>query len=914
MNVKPVSLVIDETRKIPPAKHTRPFDVPFHLRKGWETEIRNALEGDILRPVTEPTDWSAKAFAVPKSDPTKVRLVADFRQLNRALKRPHWPTESSGQLLRHIDPKAKFFCTIDATSGYHQVPVCKESQKFLTIITQQGRFQYTVTPQGVCSSSDLFNLLTDGQVRYDGTDTLKNMDDWLLFGKTLDELQLKLENLMQFCKEKNLKLNPEKLLVSEEVEFGGSVISSETVEKENIIFIGPKDKRIKAFSELKKPTTKKEVQIFCGMLASLQSWFPSIPLNIPNLRKATAGASKFTWTQILDEEYLAVKKIITSQIRLSPYDPEKKLRLVIDGASSVGVGFVLFQFLSDAEPAKGAVIINANSSMLSENQVGYSPIDAEMISLDFAARACHYWLWCCPEIELYSDCSGMLDMIVKPIADIENRRHQKILSRLMNYNFKGTHIPGVDNRIADALSRLCRKVVDTHHYTQNMPRILSMSKKAVIYEKQLEVLDPLVVELAQIGSGDPEYVEMLNDVENGTGSKDIHETSELKRIEGSLSQLGIVTLPDGNRLIVKNGCEVLIPRPERQRILHTIHLDHMCDAVMIKQTKGKIFWPNMRKDIKNTYDQCKPCTEHRVSRPQKTNEVSYKDVFANFFPNEQIEIDFAQKGTRDFLLVADSLTGFVQAFETKNKSTTEAVAKVREWSALFGRPYRIKCDWGPGFRNTFKNEMRNIGIEVIYSSSYNPSSNGLVERSVRTLKQLLKKCGPINQLQLREMIFCSNSREQEGGQGSPLSRFLGHGVRTGLPNSLDRNLNWNHMMSIRAEQHQRRVDKPGKTNKDQYSVGETCWVQDVRSKKWDKEGVITQVRTAYDGRIVSYDLTVNGAHAIRHRRYLRKKVEADDNEARPDDTELQTGPERTPAFLTPRRSSRHRQAAGLITA
>ena len=92
----------------------------------------------------------------------------------------------------------------------------------------------------------------------------------------------------------------------------------------------------------------------------------------------------------------------------------------------------------------------------------------------------------------------MLDMIVKPIADIENRRHQKILSRLMNYNFKGTHIPGVDNRIADALSRLCRKVVDTHHYTQNMPRILSMSKKAVIYEKQLEVLDPLLVELARL--------------------------------------------------------------------------------------------------------------------------------------------------------------------------------------------------------------------------------------------------------------------------------------------------------------------------------------------------------------------------------------------------------------------------------
>jgi hypothetical protein len=73
----------------------------------------------------------------------------------------------------------------------------------------------------------------------------------------------------------------------------------------------------------------------------------------------------------LEEEYEAVKEIVTSQIRLSPYDPDKKLRLVIDGASSVGVGFVLFQFLSDEEPKKGAVIINANSSLLSESQIGF---------------------------------------------------------------------------------------------------------------------------------------------------------------------------------------------------------------------------------------------------------------------------------------------------------------------------------------------------------------------------------------------------------------------------------------------------------------------------------------------------------------------------------------------------------------
>ena len=44
----------------------------------------------------------------------------------------------------------------------------------------------------------------------------------------------------------------------------------------------------------------------------------------------------------MEAEYTAVKEIMVSHIRLSPYDPRKELRLIIDGASSIGVGFVLF--------------------------------------------------------------------------------------------------------------------------------------------------------------------------------------------------------------------------------------------------------------------------------------------------------------------------------------------------------------------------------------------------------------------------------------------------------------------------------------------------------------------------------------------------------------------------------------------
>ena len=64
----------------------------------------------VLVETEEATDYCSHAIPVPKpnSDPLKCRWVTDFRNLNMALKRPVWGGESSYQLLRHIDPKAKY--------------------------------------------------------------------------------------------------------------------------------------------------------------------------------------------------------------------------------------------------------------------------------------------------------------------------------------------------------------------------------------------------------------------------------------------------------------------------------------------------------------------------------------------------------------------------------------------------------------------------------------------------------------------------------------------------------------------------------------------------------------------------------------------------------------------------------------
>ena len=58
--------------------------------------------------------------------------------------------------------------------------------------------------------------------------------------------------------------------------------------------------------------------------------------------------------------------------------------------------------------------------------------------------------------------------------------------------------------------------------------------------KQLMQTDPLVANLAQIGSLCPEYVSMLELVTNRTPPREIPPDSELKMIEGSLHEFRVV--------------------------------------------------------------------------------------------------------------------------------------------------------------------------------------------------------------------------------------------------------------------------------------------------------------------------------------------------------------------------------------
>ena len=138
---------------------------------------------------------------------------------------------------------------------------------------------------------------------------------------------------------------------------------------------------------------------------------------------------------------------------------------------------------------------------------------------------------------------------------------QSILTRAQSFNFVPHHVPGVSNQIADCLSRLCGVISRTAHTHDDNIRLLPMSKKASVYEKELEIRE----RLAEIKGKDFDYINLLKNVENRTEFKHLLEDSNLRLIRDSLPHLGIVELDTGERLVVRDVTEILVPNLQEKR-------------------------------------------------------------------------------------------------------------------------------------------------------------------------------------------------------------------------------------------------------------------------------------------------------------------------------------------------------------
>ena len=93
-------------------------------------------------------------------------------------------------------------------------------------------------------------------------------------------------------------------------------------------------------------------------------------------------------------------------------------------------------------------------------------------------------------------------------------------------------------------------------------------------------------------------------------------------------------------------------------------------------------------------------------------------------PGQTLQVDYAEKGNCNYLMIVDYVSGFMQAYKTSRKSTEDAIRCLRDWASKWGITYEIKSDNGASYRKDWETELNKLGIKVLHSSAYNSQSMG----------------------------------------------------------------------------------------------------------------------------------------------------------------------------------------------
>ena len=141
---------------------------------------------------------------VPQRTVTGHRICIDYRPLNLATRKDHFPLPFIDQMLERLAGHA-YYCFLDGYSGYNQIAIAQEDQEKTTFTCPFGTFPYRRMPFGLCNAPGTFQRCMVS-IFSDYVEKIIEvfMDDFSVFGKSFDECLGNLRLILERCVETNL--------------------------------------------------------------------------------------------------------------------------------------------------------------------------------------------------------------------------------------------------------------------------------------------------------------------------------------------------------------------------------------------------------------------------------------------------------------------------------------------------------------------------------------------------------------------------------------------------------------------------------------------------------------------------------------------------------------------------------------
>jgi transposase InsO family protein len=743
MKGQPVEIELEENVK--PFHINTPRRVPFPLLEKVKAELERMEATGIIEKVTEPTEWCSPLVVTLKKN-RDIRLCVDLRQLNRAVKRERYILPTVEDITAKL-AGMEVFTTLDATGGYHQMPLSHESTRLTTFMTPYGRYCFRRMPFGISSASEIFQRKmqeilghTDGVAHF--------QDDIIIAGKTVQEHDRRLDEVLQKLKEAGVKLNKDKCMIRRDtVEYLGH-----RVDKRGIT---PDPNKVKAVNDMPPPTCLNELRRILGMIKYLGRFVPDMATVLQPISDNLKSDSVWTWGPRQETAFQTAKDLITKAPVLAYYDVTKPTVVSAD-SSSYGLGAVLMQMHGNQlRPIAFA------SRTLTEAEKRYAQIEKECLASVWACERFDRYLCGLPSFRLMTDHKPLVPLINGPDLNKVPLRCQRLLMRLMRYRPVAEHIKGKDMWVSDTLSRHplempsseMKSVHEIEQYVEDVKSQWPMSDRKLAEMQKATAEDPVLTAAMQYTiDGWPTYGKEVPD-----------ELKEYFDVRAHLSVAqGLLIYDD----------RIVIPQSKRKDVLQCIHEGHMGIDKCRDRANTGVWWRGITAEIKKIVKSCEHCQIYKCTQQKEPLQPTPLPDG----PWQRVATDLLEENGRKYIVVVDYYSRYIELLQLYSTTSSAIIQKLKSVFARWGIPLVLVSDNGPQFSaKEFKDFAEDYGFEHETTSPHHHQANGAAERAVQTAKRILKQEDPLIAL----MTYRATPVKATGHSPSHLA--MGRQIRTKLP-------------------------------------------------------------------------------------------------------------------------------------
>ena len=569
-----------------PARFCKARVVPYALRRKVEAELERLEKEEIIAPV-QFSDWATPIVPVLKDDGT-VRICGDYRlTVNSALKTEVYPLPRIEDLFASLSG-GKVFSKLDLSHAYQQLKLDKESQKYCTINTSKGLYQFKRLPFGIASAPAIFQRTMENLLQ-GVPQVCVYIDDILVTGSSMEEHLHHLDEVLSRLERAGMRLKDGKcVFLMPEVEYLGHRISSQGLQ--------PLESKVRAISEAPSPKNVAQLQSFLGLVNYYGKFLANSSTVLAPLYKLLKKAEPWKWGKDQEAAFQEIKNALKSSKLLVHFDASKPLVLSCD-ASSYGVGAVLSHRMSDGTERP----IAFSSRTLTPAERKYSQLDKEALAIVFGVKRFHQYLYG-RQFVIISDHKPLMHIFntSKAIPNMASARIQRWAITLSAYTYTINYKSGKEHANADAMSRL--------PLTDPLPEVPDPPEMVLLME-HLASTPVSAQQIKRLTDRDPVLSEVKKFVLQGWPLRSDTMSEDLLPFIRRKLELSV---QDGCLLW---GSRVVVPATVRVKVMEELHETHPGISRMKSLARQYVWWPGMDADLECKVKECSACQAAQKSPP-----------------------------------------------------------------------------------------------------------------------------------------------------------------------------------------------------------------------------------------------------------------------------------------------------------